>query len=91
MKRVRGNMKVVKVFIVTVALLIAVCAVIKYVNLEWWQTAFKKTFVAPRKEVVEIYTYKDKKGVTVITDRPVPEDYQPEADKMGSYTRETSR
>jgi hypothetical protein len=84
-------MKSIKVFIYVLLLLIAICVVMKYVNLEWWHDTMKKTLFVPKKEVVEIYAYKDKKDIIVISDKPVPEDYQGEADKVGRYERGASK
>ena len=84
-------MRVVKIFTYIAALLIAVCAIVKYVDLGWWRDNVKSKISVPKKEHVEINTYKDKNGVIVITDKPVPEEYQNESDKAGSYSRESYR
>jgi hypothetical protein len=84
-------MRVVKIFTYIAALLIAICAIIQYVDLGWWRDNVKSKFSVPKKEHVEINTYKDKKGVVVITDKPVPEEYQNESEKTGSYSRESHR
>lgn len=87
-------MKTVKILAIFIALAIAVYAVMRFVNLNWWDDALKKSFFVresePKKEVVEINTYKDKNGVTVISDKPVPEDYRNKAHKTITYTRESS-
>ncbi|GEM_PF-2629118 len=37
----------------------------------------------------EIYTYKNKKGVTIISNEPVPEEYENKANKLNSYERDS--
>jgi hypothetical protein len=83
--------KIIKIFTIMIALLIAGCFVIKYVDLKWWHEYLNKNIFTPKREIVEIYTYKDKKGITIISDKSVPEEYQPEADKIGTHTRESSK
>lgn len=84
-------MRAIKIFTYVAAMLIAVCAIVKYVDLGWWHDNVKSKISVPKKELVEINTYKDKKGVIVITDKSVPEEYQRESDKAGSYSRESYR
>ena len=54
-----------------------------------WYEGLKKSFVssnAPSAQSVgEIYTYKDKNGVTVILDKPIPEEYKNKANKITTY------
>jgi len=88
-------MKTVKILTIFIALAIAVYAVMRFVNLDWWEGALKKSFLVqksePKKEVVEINTYKDKNGVTVISNKPVPKAYKNKAHKTITYTLESSQ
>jgi len=84
------------------ALAIAVYTVVSFVNLDWWHEALIKSFVFLKSEtdkasgssaqsVGEIYTYKDKNGVTVISDKSIPEEYKNESNKIGTYKRNSAK
>ena len=87
--------------LIFMVLAIAVYAVVSFVNLDWCPEALKNSFVFPKSEadkasvssahsVGEIYTYKDKNGVTVISDKSIPEEYKNEANKIGTYNRDSA-
>jgi hypothetical protein len=84
-------LKKVKIFTIFIGLAMAVYAVVKYANVDWWYETLKKPFVPSKSEVVEIYTYKDKSGTTIITDKPIPEEYRYESNKIGTYKKESSK